>query len=1019
MDEIASFGDWLRRRRKALDLTQAALAERAGCVPGTIKSIEADARRPSRQLAERLADVLELREDERAAFLKAARAELSPDRLTSPTELARAVPSAVASPAADANQRTLPTGTVTFLFTDIEGSTQLWEQHPHAMQRALARHDAILVDAITAHSGVVVKCTGDGLLAAFPEALQALTAALSVQRAFQAEDWGRIGPLRVRMALHSGAAEVRNRDYFGPTLNRAARLLAVGHGGQVLLSRTTVELVRDHLPDDVTLRDLREQHLKDLSRPEHIFQLITPDLPAGFPPLNTLDSRRTNLPAQPTPLIGRDQEVIAVRELLRQVEKRLVTLTGPGGTGKTRLALQVAAEALDDFADGVWFVDLAPISDVELVIATIMQTIGLKEVAGQPPLEQLKAYLRDKQVLLVLDNFEQVVAAAPRVAELLAAAPQLKVLVTSRVVLRLRGEQEYAVPPLALPGPKQLPPLEALSQYAAVELFIQRAQNVKPDFQVTNANAPAVAEICARLDGLPLAIELAAARSKLFAPELLLKRLEQRLSVLTGGPRDLPVRQQTIRNTIDWSYTLLADGEKQLFARLGIFVGGCTLESAEAVCYLDGAPPMDVVEGIAALVDKSLLRQVPGADDEPRFVMLETIREYAREHLEQSKEAEQVKRQHAHYFLNLAELAESYLYGSTQGVWLDRLEAEHGNLRATLEWSQATGDAELGLRLAVALERFWWVRGFSSEGRRWLKAGLARSSGALASTRAKALFVAGEFAISQTDYTAARAMFEASIALFREVGDKPGIANALTGLGWIAFRGGDYSLARACFEESLPLFREVSDIHGLAMALGTYGYITDGLGDATAARASAEESQTLLRETGNQAYLAEPLTILGNVARRQADYDAARAHYDEGLALWRETRDKPGIAEGHRNLGALARAQGEYVRAAAHFVESLTIESELGHKPHIPACLEGLAWVAGEQGQPKQAAQLLGAAEALREASGASIPPADHAEYERTVTAVRAQLDAATFAAAWAAGRALSLEQAIAYALEG
>jgi predicted ATPase/class 3 adenylate cyclase len=503
-----------------------------------------------------------------------------------------------------------PSGTVTFLFTDIEGSTRLWEEQPEAMREALARHDALLRDAINAHGGVVFKTMGDQFCAAFTTAPAALAAALAAQRDLSGEgaplvgalpDTGLMGalpgteghprgvPLRVRMALHTGAAEAREGDYLGPPLNRVARLLEAGHGGQVLLSQSTFDLARDHLPEGVSLRDLGEHRLRDLARPERIFQPVAPDLPADFPPLSTLDARPHNLPAQVTPLIGREKEVAAGQHVLRQEAVRLVTLTGAGGTGKTRLGLQVAAELLDQFSAGVFFVALAPISDPGLVASAIAQTLGVRELGGTPLLESLKAHLRDQQLLLLLDNFEHLLAAAPLVAELLAAAPRLKVLLTSRAVLHLRGEKEFPVPPLALPDPKHLPPVgadlvSALSQYAAVELFIQRALDVKPEFVVTNENAPAVAEICVRLDGLPLAIELAAARIKLFPPEALLARLGSRLTLLTGGARDLPARQRTLRDAIAWSYDLLGESEQRLFRRLAVFVGGCTPEAAEAVC---------------------------------------------------------------------------------------------------------------------------------------------------------------------------------------------------------------------------------------------------------------------------------------------------------------------------------------------------------------------------------------------------------------------------------------------------
>ena len=543
----------------------------------------------------------------------------------------------------------LPTGTVTFLFTDIEGSTTRWEQHREAMQAALARHDAILRQAIEAHGGQVFKTVGDAFYAVFATAPDALQAAITAQQTLQAEPWPEaLAPVLVRMALHTGAAEQREGDYFGPPLNRIARLLAAGHGGQILLSMATHGLIRDQRPPGVELRDLGEHRLKDLTMPEHIFQVVAPTLPSGFPPLKTLDVRPSNLPMQRSPLIGREREVAAVAALLRRDDVGLVTLLGPGGVGKTRLSLQVAVDLLDDFKDGVWFVNLAPITDPALVPSTIAQTLGVKEAGGEPLPETLKAYLREKRLLLLLDNFEQVVAAAPLVADLLASARHLKVLITSREVLHLYGEHEYPVPPLALPDLKHLPPLDYLSQYAAVALFIQRAQAIKPDFQVTNANAPAVAEICARLDGLPLAIELAAVRVRLFPPEALLGRLEHRLKALAGGARDLPARQQTLRGTIDWSYQLLDPAEQTLFARLGVFVGGCTLEAAEAVCNPDGALPLEVLDALTSLVDKSLLRQhgdrTSTLDSEPRFGMFETVREYALERLAASGEENLVRR---------------------------------------------------------------------------------------------------------------------------------------------------------------------------------------------------------------------------------------------------------------------------------------------------------------------------------------------------------------------------------------
>jgi predicted ATPase/class 3 adenylate cyclase len=675
------------------------------------------------------------------------RAELATDALAVAAQLIEP-PVAAEAPAGPTT-----TGTVTFLFTDIEGSSQLWSQHPEAMRAALARHDALLRTAIEAHGGAVFKTVGDALHAAFATAVDAVSAALAGQRALAVEAWGATGPLRVRMALHSGTAELRDGDYFGHALSRAARILDAGHGGQVLLSAASWELARDHLPAEVALRDLGAHWLKSLARPEQIFQFAVPGLPADFPPLQTLDRPTTNLPAQITVFIGRERELAALRDLLGRDDVRLVTLTGPGGTGKTRLSLQVAADALGMFEHGVWFVSLAPIGDPDLVAATIAQALGVREAGGRPILELLKSYLREKRTLLLLDNFEQIVDAAPLVSELLAFAPGLKVLVTSRTTLRLSGEHEYTVPPLGLPPTddgrrttgRQSPNLQTITQYEAVRLFIERAQAARADFAVTNDNAPAVAEICHRLEGLPLAIELAAARVKLFPPAALLARLANRLTFLTGGARDLPERQQTIRNTIDWSYQLLDDAEKTLFARLGVFVGGCTIEAAEAVCSAAGDLPIDVMEGIAALMDKSLLRQEEGVDDEPRFVMLETIREYALERLEQSGEAEAVRRRHTEYYLALAEAAEPWLYSHAESPsWLDRLEEEYDNLRAALGWAIERREANLALRFGAALGWFWWLRDDYREGLSWLDAALAQSSADLTPARAYALFHASQ-----------------------------------------------------------------------------------------------------------------------------------------------------------------------------------------------------------------------------------------------------------------------------------
>ncbi|HEX2187131.1 MAG TPA: AAA family ATPase, partial [Chloroflexota bacterium] len=515
----------------------------------------------------------------------------------------------------------LPSGTVTFLLTDIEGSTALWERDPEAMRVALARHDALMTAGIEAHSGVVVKSRGEGdsVFGVFARASDAVAAAIDLQRVLQAEAWPTEAPLRVRMALHTGEAELRAGDYYGVAVNRCARLRAAEHGGQILLSGATRDLLERELPAGVGLRDLGEHRLTALRRPERVFQVVIPGLPADFPPLRSLDTLTNNLPRQLTSFIGREAEIELARSRLLREDVHLLTLTGPGGTGKTRMALHLARLVADYFPDGVVFVALAPVQDPRLVASAIAQELGLQEAGNRPLQESLKDWLRDKRLLLVLDNFEHILAAAPLVADLLATCPRLKVLVTSRAVLHLTGEHQFSVPPLRLPDRAPLPPLERLSRYEAVHLFIDRAQSVKADFAVTSENAPAVAEICHRLDGLPLAIELAAAWIRLLSPQAMLARLERRLPLLTGGARDLPARQQTLRGAIAWSYDLLDEPEQRLFRRLAIFVGGCTLEAAEAVAGSpdSGELELGVLDGLGLLAEHSLLRQGAGPEGEP------------------------------------------------------------------------------------------------------------------------------------------------------------------------------------------------------------------------------------------------------------------------------------------------------------------------------------------------------------------------------------------------------------------
>nr|MBA3583632.1 adenylate/guanylate cyclase domain-containing protein [Gemmatimonadota bacterium] len=607
------------------------------------------------------------------------------------------------------------TGTLTFLATDIQGSTELWERYPGAMPAVLERHNGLLQAAVESCGGRVFKNTGDGLFSAFPAAPPAVAAALAGQRALLAAEWPTPEPIRVRMALHSGEAEARGGDYFGPPVNRVARIMAAGHGGQVLLSQAVERLAAERFPEGAALRDMGRRSLKDLAEPERIFQLVATDLPADFPPLVTLDARPHNLPAQLTPLVGREREVAEVRSLLLERDVRLITLLGPGGTGKTRLGLQVAAEVIDGFRDGVWLVNLAPVHDPALLPATILQIWGRKPEGDRSALEELDEYLKERELLLLLDNFEQVVEAAPVVSEILRAAGGVNVLVTSQAALRIQGEHEFPVAPLPLPDANEADP-DRLASNEAVSLFVQRARAVRPAFTLSRENAGAVVQIARRLDGLPLAIELAAARIKLFTPLAMLSRLERQFDFLTTGGRDRPDRHRTLRAALAWSYDLLDETERKVFDRMSVFDGGFTLEAAEAVLTTPDEE-LDVLEALASLVDKSLIRQVPAAgDDEPRFERLRTIRAYAAEMLEKSGEAEFWRRRHAEHFADLAETVDpGHASGPAVERPLRRLQREYENLRAAMEWALERSDGPLAVRLSHALPALWFTSGLLEE----------------------------------------------------------------------------------------------------------------------------------------------------------------------------------------------------------------------------------------------------------------------------------------------------------------
>lgn len=920
-------------------------------------------------------------------------------------------------------------GMFTFLFTDIEGSTKRWDANPDAMRVVLVRHDDLLRHIIEANHGHVFKTVGDAFCAAFLSPVDGVRAAMGLQRAIASEDWSTVDGLRVRASLHMGMAEARDNDYFGPALNRVARILSLAYGEQTLISSSVFEVIKEPLKGWVTVRDLGQHRLKDLTQSEHIFQVAPPGGRQDFPALKSLDYRPNNLPAQPTSFIGREAEIEAVRELLNRPSVKLVTLTGPGGIGKTRLSLQVAAELTDVLEDGVFFVPLAGIDDPYLVATTIAQTLGVAERPNLSIDEVLLQYLQSKSLLLVLDNFEQVVAAAPFIAQILQRAAQVKVLISSRSGLQVYGEQEFPLRQLQSPNPRAIPSVEALLEYEAVQLFTERAQSVRPGFHIDESNAVAVATICQRLDGLPLALELAAARVKMFSPQAMLARLTRSLDLLSGGARTLPTRQQTLRGAIDWSYTLLDEREQHLFAMLSVFVSGFTFEAAEAVLNELPLNDIDLFDGISSLVNKSLIRQVADTD-EPRFMMLSTLRDYAQEKLEPLAWSSLALQAHATHFATFAEQAQTGLGDNERMRWLGELENEHDNLRAALQWAIETQRLAIALRLCCSLPAFWEIRGHFTEGRRWLQDVLTLQNADVqgyewvdnveVEHQFKAWIIAGNLAEWQGDYPVALDHYQSSLRMgnvqqdrvleatalqniasveyrqgnydraveiyqqillvWREFEDKPKIALILHHLGNVAYRRGQLEEAHQRYEESLAVRRHLRDNRGIAALLNNLGALSQRQGNLERAFDLLSESLELKRAAGDRSSVALLLNNLGTVARRRGDYDHATQLFEESIALKRELGDKAGIAYSLNGLGNVYYAQSEWGEARRLFIQSLNITHEIGDKWGFSTALTDVARVEGAQEHLEMALILLGAAEMVQAQIGVHRTPAEQAE---------------------------------------
>lgn len=908
--------------------------------------------------------------------------------------------------------RELPFGTVTFLFTDIEGSTKLWEQHPEAMKTALAKHDSILKDAIESNHGHVIKTTGDGFHAVFATAMDGINASVTAQRELHSSFF--LHPsslsLKVRMGIHTGEAELRNDDYYGGTLNRAARLMSVANGGQVLLSNTTADLVREQLPAEITLRDLGEHRLKDLTRPEHIFQIVHPELPSEFPPIKTLDAFPNNLPAQLTSFIGREKEINEIINALNT--SRLVTLTGSGGTGKTRLSVEVGSQLLTNFQHGVWLVELAPLSNEAQIIPALAQAFGLQELPFNPLAKLVDDYLRDKKLLLILDNCEHLIDACARLADhLLHLSAGVKILASSREALGIAGEVAYRTPSLA--------------DSESTQLFVDRARAANSKFSLTDSNASAIAQICHRLDGIPLAIELAAARTKILSAEQIATRLDDMFRLLVGGSRTALPRQQTLRALIDWSYDLLSDEEKRLLQFASVFVGGWTLDALEFV-----ADEPNSLELLEQLVNKSLV-VTEEREGEMRYFLLETIRQYAREKLFEAKQASVARDRHFIHYKN-----------STSGLWdvsrfnneteLQRLKAMQGemeNLRAAFEWG-LQNHVQDALDLAANMATGITMIGGPMEGTAMLKMAMekfralppAAGADADANRVRKVIYAHGCFGLGTllqgtNEIMLSRSSLQEAIAIARELGDKHMLGLALEMYSNAsAMIKEDDVLATA--QEGLEIFRELNDNAGMAMAYGNLARWESINGNFQEAEKYIALFLTIMKD-GTVSFHSGFLHLgMGIGARAQGHFERAQRHFEEGLRIFSQMGHKGMVVGMNSEIAHTKRAMGNYAEAKQTYREAIKAYQDTGNRPAVAHQLECFAMIAVVDEEPQRAAKLFGAADAIREVTGHKPTDEEQAEEAQFISRLRAMITETEFNALWAAGKSMTMEQAIQLALE-
>lgn len=895
--------------------------------------------------------------------------------------------------------------TVTFVFTDIEGSTLLLRKLGDDYAELLSDHRQIIRSTFDKWDGEEVDTQGDSFFYAFRSARQAVAAAVEVQRELAQREWPQDARMKVRMALHTGEPVQKTAEGFvGLDVHLAARIAHAGHGGQILLSPTTLALVEMDLPAGVNVRRLGDFRLKDIPQPISISELAIEGLPMDFPPLKAAAERKHNVPASLGEFIGREQEADKLLHWLSTPDRRLITMTGPGGTGKTRLALEVLTRIASNFSDGAWFVDLSSLTNPGLVPSAIASVLEVRERGGQSALETLKDALADRKILLLLDNFEQLTEAAPAVSELLGASSGLKCLVTSRELLRIYGELEFPLAPLSLPNDQLKDPEDILETSEAVQLFITRARAVVADFRLSSTNAASVVGICRRVDGLPLAIELAAARTRLFSPKALLDHLEDRLGTLTGGPRDAPARQRTLRATLEWSYSLLEPSEQNLFRQLGTFAGGFDIPSMETVCQPPAAGPR--LDDLQSLITKSLVYRDEGDEGQDRYRMLETIREYAFELLQASGESEALALRHAQYFADLADDANQEMYGPKAMAWIARLENDHDNLRSAVNWAVRSSDqTAIALRIAGSLAQFWTLRGYLQEGYSITVAALEHA-GAESSIdlQARANLGAARLAYRQNNLEAAEEHYSQALQLSREIDAGKWIAECLVGLGMVDSERGEYRNVDKRFSEALAIFKSIKDRRGIANAVLNLAWSAMRNGDYETAELNLLQSLDIHESIGDQAGLGFSLSGLGEVYLRTNKLAKATSYLGESLEIRSSLGDKWGMGATLGTLGWVAIRQADWDQAEQTLRASLALRQELGDLGGTAWCLEKLAEVKMARSRPAKAAMLYGAANSIRNSIGSSIDPADQDAYEANKRVLKLELGADAFQDAWDRG---------------